>query len=269
MSDRVIEIQLDKCEVECGRGSARLRVYGLPDDGVEALHALHGLAKRWLACAVVAHDHLQPAVPEQPRDGGQRCSAPDQLGGEGVAKGVRMQSGFSQPARPLGEDLRDLIGRELMELCLSLRHDYLLPGRSRHDMHQALDAICRLFTEREDARAGLAADVERLCAQVDILRAQARQLTAAQAGAEQKFKQIRVALRGAESLLYRRRALATNFPHPYVCELAKAMDQIERLLPPEHVGPGIAGSGQSDTRERTGAAPTVASSDAEHPRKEA
>lgn len=80
-------------------------------------------------------------------------------------------------------------------------------------------------------------DVERLRVQVDILTAQARQLTAAQASAQEKFEQIRVALRGAESLLYRRRNLATNFPHPYVCELAKAMDQVERLLPPEDVGP--------------------------------
>lgn len=223
------------------------------------LQALDRLAKSWLAGAVVAQDHAEPSVAEQPRDSGQRSPAADQLGGEGVAEGVRVQAGLAETTSPLGEDLRNAIRSQL----------WLVRGadstRVSLVMDHASDALCRLFAERQNAAPGLAADLQLARARVEVLEAEARDLAAAKASAQDKFEQIRVALRGTDL----RWAMNGEWYSTYPRAMANALNQIERLLPPEHVGRSVPSSGERDASERVDAAPAVLDRDAEDPRKEA
>lgn len=182
--------------------------------GDDPLHALHSLAQRWLAGGVV-------------------------------------QSGLAETQAPAAEDLRDRVRREVfLAVCDAVVKQ--ADADTFRATYNATDNICRLIAERDSSRSRLAADVQRLSAQVDILRSQARQLTAAQASAEEKFEKIRVALRGEDI-----RSFVFDWNRDCgrlegrLGVVARALDQIQRLLPPENVGPVVLSGGSGDASERS------------------
>lgn len=241
-----------------------LHVSDCPD-----LQALHCLTQSWLAGAVVAQDHAEPSVAEQPRDSGQRSPAADQLGRQGVTEGVGVQAGLAETTSPASEDLRDAIRRELAARVDDAAADVVIAGLDGFDneawMDKTAQAICRLFAERQNAAPSLAADLQLARARVEVLEAEARDLAAAKASAEDKFEQIRVALGATDVAYFLGIDWLSNGPRA----MANALNQIERLLPPEHVGRSVPSSGQRDASERVDAAPAVFDRATEDARKEA
>ena len=223
--------------------------FAIDDLGDDPLHALHSLAQRWLTGGIVTHGHAATAsgMPEQPSDSRERHATTDKLGGERVAEGVSVQSGLAETQAPATEDLRDSIRREIDRFWDAWLAAPINSTAEFTALENSVDNLCRLIAERDSSRSRLAADVQRLSAQVDILRSQARQLTAAQASAQEKFEKIRVALRGADK--WRGWAYRNATMGSVHIDCAYAIDQIQSLLPPKDVGPVVLSGGRGDASE--------------------
>lgn len=158
------------------------------------------------------------------------CAA-ELVGSERVAEGGGVEARVSEANAPSPKDLRDAIRGQIGRVLGSF----------------------------------LAADVEQLRAQVDVLTAEAAQLRAAKTSAEEKLEHIRVALRG-DAL---RDARSGDYYSTRPRVMANALNQIESLLPPVHVGTVGLGTRDADAGERVDALPPGASSETEQTTKEA
>lgn len=242
---------LNHDESQEGRGVAELGktdiTVRLGDDVRELLQRLDRFAEAWLAGRVVPEGDVEAAgrVAEDARDGGERGAPPHHLGSERVAERVGVEPGLGEPDAPPAEDPADVVRRHI-------REETLFEGSAA----QPLAALDRLVAERDDAWAAFASDTKYLRAQVDVLTAEARELRAAKASAEQKLQEIGIAVVAARGKSW------PSFRDSYL------LHEIDRFLPTEYRWPVLRDGGQDQPAQRDITLPAGPDRAPEHPAEE-
>lgn len=202
------------------------------------------LSEHWFASRQVeARDGAAAgSVPEHLRNYRFGDAALEQGGGHGAPQVVGAQAPVAGAALPAADQRGDVAAAALHNALVDIGNRLAAIESS---LRQAPENGKQVVADRHPTQAALAAHAQQLAALVDVLEAKAGKLSATNAAMRERFEDIRKALRGAA------RARAVDWTAEYPRRLADALDQVERLLPPEDVGPVVLSGESGDASERS------------------
>lgn len=176
------------------------------------------------------------------RDGAAAGSVPEHLRNYRFGDAAIEQAPVAGAALPAADQRGDVAAAALHNALVDIGNRLAAIESS---LRQALENGKQVVADRHPTQAALAAHAQQLAALVDVLEAKAGKLSATNAEMRERFEDIREALRGAA------RARAVDWTAEYPRRLADALDQVERILPPEDVGPVVLSGESGDASERS------------------